>query len=166
MAARKTFPPLRPADERFDEQTVRDTSGCLLWTGTVQNKGYGVFYEGRRRQVLAHRWALARKLGRPIGPGMECLHSCDTPPCVDPMHLSEGSHGRNMAECSQRGRSARPSKLIDACKFGHEFSPENTLWKTRVFKGGGKEYEVRICRECKRRQCGEYRARRKIREDS
>ncbi len=39
--------------------------------------------------------------------GMEILHSCDVPLCVNELHLSADSHQRNMAEAVARDRTAR-----------------------------------------------------------
>jgi hypothetical protein len=159
MAARKTFPGLRPARERFMENVrIEADTGCFIWTAGIGTHGYGVFYAARRVQQTAHTYALTKKLGRPLRPGMEALHSCDRSACVSWDHLREGTHAENMADASQRGRSARPSLLVRECAKGHEFSVENTLWKTRHV--GSNAYRVRTCRECNKDACRKYRNRR------
>lgn len=39
---------------RFHKHTTRDQNGCLIWTGTRDAFGYGMFYLNRKR-VRAHR---------------------------------------------------------------------------------------------------------------
>lgn len=79
-------------------------SGCWLWTGCAQNKGYGLLkYEG---ETLAHRavWRLLRG-----SPGdLQVLHACDNPTCVNPAHLFLGTHADNMADRNQKCRTNRP----------------------------------------------------------
>lgn len=77
--------------------------GCMLWTGPKCTGGYGNHYtmSGTQR---AHRIAVQLSSGEEIPSGMFVLHSCDTPACVNPAHLSIGDHARNMRERSERGR--------------------------------------------------------------
>ena len=81
-----------------------DGSGCLIWSGSKDRKGYGsVRWEGRTR--LAHRvaWLLAHG----SWPTDCALHACDNPSCVNPEHLFSGSVLDNNADCLAKGRNAR-----------------------------------------------------------
>lgn len=86
---------------------------CWPWKGkrTPSRGGYGRLYEtgvGRaRRELAAHRVALAFALGRPLQEGMEACHHCDNPPCCNPGpgHLYEGTKADNMRDMVERGRS-------------------------------------------------------------
>ena len=60
------------------------------------------------RMVYAHRLAYELGVG-PIPEGMHVLHQCDNPRCINPAHLSIGTHSQNMKECSQRGRALIPN---------------------------------------------------------
>lgn len=94
-----------PEVDRFWSRVDRSSNGCWLWTGEVQNRGYGVFYTysgGKRIKHLAHRYSLA--LVTPLVPGLVCRHSCDTPRCVNPSHLSQGTQLDNMRDAIERGR--------------------------------------------------------------
>jgi hypothetical protein len=143
-----------PAEERFWAFVPVRGDGCWEWSGSVTEKGYGQFGDGRRpNNVRAHRfsWELANG---PIPDGRIVLHSCDNPPCVNPAHLRLGSDAENTADMIAKGRAAwqkNPSppriKLVKPqplarthCRRGHEYTPDSTGWNSRG----------RHCRSCKR----------------
>lgn len=103
------------AEERFEAQTVPvPEAGCLLWLGTLVD-GYGQFRADGVVQ-MAHRYALARQIGRPIKPGMLACHKCDTPSCVNPDHLYEGTIHDNASDAVARGQQWRGARLAAAFK--------------------------------------------------
>lgn len=75
---------------------------CWLWTGCVNNKGYGLM-RVCRRAVLVHRLVFEMATGEAPGE-MEVCHQCDTPRCVNPAHLWLGTHADNMADRDAKGR--------------------------------------------------------------
>jgi hypothetical protein len=83
------------------------TGDCWLWTGEVNNKGYGVYciWEGAgRERLLAHRFS-ALMAGMPVhSPRDVVMHTCDTPRCVRPAHLSVGTQLDNMRDARAKGR--------------------------------------------------------------
>ena len=79
-----------------------DSNGCWNWNGYRNPKGYGKFpYSGGQ---MAHRFSLELKLGRRLSDGMECLHRCNNKSCVNPAHLEEGTHLKNMQDATMDGR--------------------------------------------------------------
>lgn len=76
--------------------------GCWLWTGALNNMGYGMLMVNGKR-VLAHRASYEVNVG-PIPEGLFALHECDTPSCVNPNHITLGTQTDNMRQASQRGR--------------------------------------------------------------
>ena len=85
---------------------VNKTDTCWLWTREVNNKGYGVFRTYRKNGTtkhLAHRYALA-SIGVDIM-GHAAMHSCDTPLCVKPAHLSLGTQAANIADMREKNRN-------------------------------------------------------------
>ena len=103
----------RPATAagRFAEKWTLGESGCWEWQGAKNNRGYGWFSDGKR--MLAHRWSYARYVG-PIAAGVEVMHTCDNPPCVNPTHLRVGSHADNMADAASKGRSVQGERQAGA----------------------------------------------------
>lgn len=101
-------PPHSPerATERFHGNVDKGgDGGCWVWTGTLNNKGYG--RAGRR---YAHRIAWEMANG-PIPPGLFVLHTCDNPPCVNPDHLGVGTAKDNSSDASRKGRlNGRPNR--------------------------------------------------------
>lgn len=108
-----TKPPRDPFEvRRAFWRHVTITSGCWLWTDHTIAGGYGRFQSNHRR-VLAHRFAW-ETAGGPVPDGMDVLHKCDTPACVNPAHLFLGTHQQNMADRDTKGRGARGSRIGSA----------------------------------------------------
>lgn len=83
---------------------VGDPGECWLWVGGRLGKNYGGFVlEGEKQ--YAHRVAFFITHGR--WPEPCCLHSCDTPLCVNPAHLVEGTQADNMEDMTVKGRRTR-----------------------------------------------------------
>lgn len=106
----------QPPAERFWAKVVK-TDGCWLWSAGKDKDGYGKFQlnvPGRRQQihVRAHRYAFFLANGR--WPEPEVLHACDTPACVRPDHLGEGTRAQNRADTVARGREPRGSAKPNA----------------------------------------------------
>jgi len=64
-----------------------DPSGCWLWTGTQNGKGYGKMV-WRGRKCGAHRVSYAL-LKSPLTEGLELDHLCRVRACVNPAHLEQ-----------------------------------------------------------------------------
>lgn len=95
-------------NDRFDRYVSPEpNTGCFLWTAGEARGGYGKFSAGpgSRRTVAAHRWAWERAHG-PVPVGLVVRHSCDQRLCVNPKHLSLGTHADNSADMTRRKRQA------------------------------------------------------------
>jgi len=93
--------------ERLDRFSVAMPNGCIEWVGARMASGYGVIscaLPNHHRTAKAHRvsWELANNAS--LLPGAVIMHECDNPPCVNPRHLTLGSHLENSAQAQARGR--------------------------------------------------------------
>lgn len=97
--------------DRFHDKFVPDpNSGCWLWTGAVKELGYGVIGLGHREDGTAKAHRVAYQLYKgDIPQGMNVLHSCDLPCCVNPAHLRLGTLSDNSRDCVSRGRHKIPN---------------------------------------------------------
>lgn len=93
--------------ERFPQFYIPEpNSGCWLWLGALDHKGYGQFYYPPQNMVRAH--IVSWELHRGARLGLHVLHSCDMRCCVNPEHLRLGTHQDNMDDREARQRRAPP----------------------------------------------------------
>lgn len=80
--------------------------GCWRWAGSKDRWGYGRLARGKKRDgmVGAHRAALELS-GVRVPDEMCVLHECDQPDCVNPSHLSLGTHLDNARDKVRKGRA-------------------------------------------------------------
>ena len=97
-----------PWERRFFEKV--EVSGhrgtCWLWKAGVNTYGYGRFrlkVNGGWKQIAAHRLMYEFVYGE-IPEGMNVLHKCDTPLCVNPEHLFLGDQQDNIQDAMSKGR--------------------------------------------------------------
>ena len=81
------------------------TDECWPWLGSFLPSGYGAFWLGHNN-VTAHRASYMLLVGQ-IPDGLMVRHACDHKWCVNPAHLSVGTHADNMADKVERTRQAR-----------------------------------------------------------
>lgn len=104
-------PTLTLADRFWTKVDKKGPEDCWLWTAAVNEHGYGVMRPAGQRTgptVKAHRVSL--ELAGVTVDGRFVLHACDTPPCVNPAHLSVGDHQANVADMMSRGRQVMGSR--------------------------------------------------------
>jgi hypothetical protein len=123
---------IRPLAERFWEKVdKRGPDECWEWQAARVRHGYGRIGTGVGRGIDgAHRVSWQLHFG-PIPAGMSICHTCDNPPCVNPVHLFVGTQDENWADMRTKGRGSEPPHRLGEAV--------NTAVLT--------EATVRICRE-------------------
>jgi hypothetical protein len=90
-------------EEVFWSRVNKETeTECWLWIAAKSRSGYGNFYNQG-----AHRYAYQFAYGD-IPKGMVVMHSCDIKLCVNPKHLSIGTHKDNSQDMVRKGRCNSP----------------------------------------------------------
>lgn len=163
----KTLSPTRvygSVEERFWAKTLPPNSeGCMLWDAALDHQGYGSF-KGAGRQGGAHRFAYEFVIG-PIPDGMQLDHACHTADiscpggtecqhrrCVTPQHLEPVTKAEN----TRRSQPWNVNKAKTHCKYGHEYTPENTGYSR------GRHGMQRRCRACDRDRGREKRRKKDV----
>ncbi len=122
----------RALAERFWERVdVGEPNECWPWMGYRDKDGYGRLKTGSRTDG-SRKFERANRVAFRLTTGHEAegwvLHTCDNPPCCNPGHLYDGTpddNGRDM-----RVRVRHPKRLKAKCAHGHEFTPDNTYWRS------------------------------------
>jgi hypothetical protein len=117
-----------------------ETEGeCLIWQGAKRPSGYGVIgvkLAGKHTVQSTHRIAYEIFNG-PIPDGLHIDHMCSRKACVNPQHLRAVPQATNNQAMWDRGEREK----VTHCKWGHEFTPENTTIHNRS--------GCRQCRMCR-----------------
>lgn len=123
---------IESAKRRLAKRVVR-VGDCLIWQGCRNTRGYGLMPIGKENRGATHRVAWAIANGRKPDAGMHVMHSCDTPSCVNPAHLSLGTAKDNQRDCSLKGRkNPRRGSQHGASKY----TEKQIVEAARLFAGG------------------------------
>ena len=111
--------------QRIFENSVKQ-GDCLVYSGVKDRDGYGFITTGSRQAgtrtaIRVHRYVCRHFHGEPQQPSLFALHSCDNPSCVNPAHLSWGTHQENRRQardrlCNLRGQKLTPELVCEIKK--------------------------------------------------
>jgi hypothetical protein len=142
----KNIPEISAEEKRRFIEKISKSDGCWSWTGKKHPKS------GRGMVWLNKQYFYAPRVSYTlfvddIPDGLQVLHTCDNPNCVNPEHLFLGTQLENVIDRDQKGRNRLSHKY---CVNGHEFTPENTRYY-------GPQNRYRMCRACGRENERRYR---------
>jgi len=130
--------------ERIENLVMRDpNSGCWLWTGTLNNRGYGMVGVQGKMQ-LVHRTIYELFKGS-IPLGLQLDHKCRTSACANPDHLEPVTNRENTMRGLSPETMRKHHMATLACPQGHFYTPKNTY-----IYFNKKGHRCRGCRICRR----------------
>lgn len=89
--------------ERLARHSIPEpNSGCWLWFGARDTRGYGQLRIAEKTRYATH--VSMHVAGRPLAPGEQALHRCDNPACINPDHLFAGRPRDNVQDMIAKGR--------------------------------------------------------------
>jgi hypothetical protein len=141
--------------EFIRSRRVVDTeTGCWMWTGGLNNSGYGLIMVDSKHYSITKivLWAFKGMEEAITNTKKHACHHCDTPGCVRPYHLFLGSARDNMADRERKKRGNESRKTH--CKNGHPLSGTNL----RIPKTGKCKRRCRICAAATLKRCKVKRA--------
>jgi hypothetical protein len=107
--------------------------GCWEWQGTKNKDGYGTLtYKGRTDK--AHRIAYRISIGA-IPEGLQVLHHCSNPSCINPKHLSLGTVKDKVHNSLRKGRASKPPMRFGKTSKirGVSFSRKDMRWRAQIW---------------------------------
>ena len=112
-----------PWPKRF-WSNVQKTKTCWLWKGCKFRLGYGAVRVPHKGMQSAHRiaWLLS---GRKIPINKEIRHKCGIRSCVNPKHLTIGTHKQNMHDAVRQGTAGF-----------HKLGPQQAQRIRKLYKSG------------------------------
>jgi hypothetical protein len=100
--------------------------------------------------ILVHRFIYSQMRGD-IPEGMLVMHRCDNATCINPKHLTIGTHGDNIRD---RDRKGRANRAVGARNFNTKLIPSDIPKIIKAVRSGrsmsniGKEFGVSATAVC------------------
>lgn len=139
-------PKMNPGPKPVDvDAHIEKTDSCWNWTGRVNRWGYG-FYCLNHKTTFAHR-TMWERANNKSAKGFVVMHMCDNPRCVNPAHLSIGTHRDNQLDKVRKNRHAKgeqqgTSKLTEA-----QVIEIRAKWVPRIYTKQMLADEYGVCKD-------------------
>lgn len=114
---------------------VDEESGCHIWTGAMNGKGYGQIGRGPGAKMTSTHRAAYELANGPVPPGLQLDHLCRNRRCCNPDHLEPVTARENILR--GEGHAAVNAKRTH-CANGHPYEAGD--------RGNGCRRFCRICR--------------------
>jgi hypothetical protein len=103
----------------YDDETIarfwakvdrsKGPEACWAWRACLNSGGYGGF-AAKGKTFGSHVFSfIISNLN--YDPELDVMHSCSFRKCVNPKHLSQGTHSENILDAARKGRMYSPAKL-------------------------------------------------------
>lgn len=124
-------------------------TGCWLWTGHTNGRGYGRAHINRKRTAVIHRLIYELLVGK-VPDGMVLDHLCKTTLCCNPKHLEVVTQRENVLRglAPLTGGAAQAAKTH--CPSGHTYDLTNTVYVRG--RSGGFYRQCRACNNARKRR--------------
>jgi hypothetical protein len=137
------------AKERLKNMTDIDKdTGCIVWRGAVDTRGYGRLADDMGWYDMAHRLAYKIYVGE-IPKGLVIHHKCHNTRCVNPDHLEPKTHYQNIIE-EGKSNASYINSIKTHCIRGHELTPGNYYFAKNKYNG------TRVCKTCHKARIKRY----------
>jgi hypothetical protein len=120
---------------------ARGSKRCWEWTGSRLRGGYGYLSASKKipstiKTLYAHRvsWEIAND--KPIPEGLEVRHSCNNAGCVNPAHLSVGTHQDNERDKALSRINGGDPAQLDVAIMNYKLAPYVVSIRAEYAAGG------------------------------
>ena len=120
-------------DRLLSKVIINEVTDCCEWQGGKNNVGYGMMRMGNKMRTT-HRVSYEEHTQTNIPKNICVMHSCDNPCCVNPSHLSLGTHKDNSQDMVKKHRGSYDQKhrlgvkhKLAICNVCHIEKPVNTI---------------------------------------
>jgi hypothetical protein len=138
---------MKPVIDRVLAKVLRiPFSECWIFTGAINNFGYGIVGTGGRGMPTdrAHRITYKHFHGE-IPSGMFVCHTCDVPSCCNPNHLFLGTNQDNVTDMVKKGRNSKPPRnphVVGSVHPGSKLTEQQVSEIRMMYSRGSKQKEL------------------------
>lgn len=116
----------------IEDQVIKVESGCWEWPGRYGGGRRRPTTSVGNRPIMLNRFVWETYRGK-IPEGMNVLHTCDNPKCVNPEHLWLGTQQDNIHDMMEKGRGQKGLRRP-------KLTPADVVMMKERFNAGGCTY--------------------------